>query len=91
LPCTYAIWHFAERGDVWTFLGFPTYGRGPSEDIGIETAVPCSPIRPRPAPASTGWPGDAATKTCQPGTTSALASPETNEFSRSDSEWLLPY
>jgi len=40
LPCTYAIWYFADRGDVWTFLGFPTYGRGPFEDIGIETTVP---------------------------------------------------
>jgi hypothetical protein len=40
LPCTYAIWYFADRGDVWTFLGFPTYGGGPFEDIGIETTVP---------------------------------------------------
>jgi len=40
LPCAYAIWYFADRGDVWTFLGFPTYGAGPFEDIGIETAVP---------------------------------------------------
>ena len=40
LPCTYAIWYFADRGDVWTFLGFPAYGRGPFEDIGIETTVP---------------------------------------------------
>jgi hypothetical protein len=40
LPCIYAIWYFADRGHVWTFLGFPTYGGGPFEDIGIETTVP---------------------------------------------------
>jgi hypothetical protein len=40
LPCTYAIWYFADRGDVWTFLGLPTYGREAFEDIGIETTVP---------------------------------------------------
>jgi hypothetical protein len=40
LPCTYAIWYFADRGDVWTFLGFPTYGGGPFENIGIKTTVP---------------------------------------------------
>ncbi|HEY1345797.1 MAG TPA: hypothetical protein VGF54_12465 [Streptosporangiaceae bacterium] len=40
LPCIYAIWYFADRGDVWTFLGFPTYGAGPFEDIGIATTMP---------------------------------------------------
>ena len=40
LPCCYAIWYFADRGEVWTFLGFPTYGGGPFEDIGIATTVP---------------------------------------------------
>lgn len=40
LPCAYAIWYFADRGEVWTFLGFPTYGGGPFEDIGITTTVP---------------------------------------------------
>ena len=40
LPCTYAVWYFADRGEVWTFLGFPTYGGEPFEDIGIETMVP---------------------------------------------------
>ena len=40
LPCGYAIWYFADRGHVWTFLGFPTYGEGPFEDIGIKTTVP---------------------------------------------------
>ena len=40
LPCVFAIWHLASRGDVWTFMGFPTYGGGPFEDIGIQTTVP---------------------------------------------------
>ena len=40
LPCVYAIWYLADRGQVWTFLGFPTYGEGPFEEIGIETTVP---------------------------------------------------
>jgi hypothetical protein len=40
LPCGYAIWYIADRGHVWTFLGFPTYGGGPFEDIGIRTTVP---------------------------------------------------
>ncbi len=40
LPCIYAIWYLADHGDVWTFLGFPTYGSGPFEDSGIETTVP---------------------------------------------------
>ena len=40
LPCGYAIWYFAEHGEVWTFLGFPTYGHGPFENIGLPTSVP---------------------------------------------------
>jgi hypothetical protein len=40
LPCIYAIRYLADRGDVWTFLGFPTNGGGPFEDVGIETTVP---------------------------------------------------
>jgi hypothetical protein len=40
LPCLYAIWYFADRGQVWTFLGFPTYGGGPFEDVGLGTSVP---------------------------------------------------
>lgn len=39
LPCIYGIWYFADRGVVWTFLSFPTYGGGPFEDVGIETTV----------------------------------------------------
>lgn len=40
LPCAYAAWYFATRGDIWTFLGFPTYGSGPFEKIGIQTSIP---------------------------------------------------
>jgi hypothetical protein len=40
LPGGYAIWYFADRDQVWTFLGFPTYGDGPFEDIGVHTTVP---------------------------------------------------
>ncbi|MDT4925781.1 MAG: hypothetical protein QOG01_3494 [Pseudonocardiales bacterium] len=40
LPGGYAIWYLADRHSVWTFLGFPTYGAGPFEDVGIDTTVP---------------------------------------------------
>jgi hypothetical protein len=40
LPCAYAIWYFARQGQVWTLLGFPTYGAGPFTRIGIDTSVP---------------------------------------------------
>lgn len=39
VPCVYGIWYFADHGQVWMFLGFPTYGEGPFEDIGLETTV----------------------------------------------------
>ncbi|MBC2905771.1 hypothetical protein [Streptomyces cupreus] len=35
-----AIWYLADHGSVWTFLGFPTYGDGPFEDIGLTTTIP---------------------------------------------------
>lgn len=40
LPCAYGAWHLAQRGEIWTFLGFPTYGGGPIEKMGIRTTVP---------------------------------------------------
>ena len=40
LPCLFGIRHFARTGDVWTFMGFPTYGNGPFERIGIHTSTP---------------------------------------------------
>lgn len=40
LPCVFAIRHLAKTGEVWTFLGFPTYGNGPFERIGVPTTTP---------------------------------------------------
>jgi len=40
LPCVLGIWHFARHGQVWSFMGFPTYGGGPFTDIGIHTTLP---------------------------------------------------
>jgi hypothetical protein len=40
LPCAYGIRYLSTTGKVWTFLGFPTYGGGPFEGIGIRTTVP---------------------------------------------------
>ncbi|MBD8871037.1 hypothetical protein [Nocardioides donggukensis] len=39
LPGVYAAWYYARQGEVWTFLGFPTYGEGPFERWGLETGV----------------------------------------------------
>lgn len=39
-PCVPAVRHLARAGEVWTFLGFPTYGGGPFERIGLTTTVP---------------------------------------------------
>ena len=40
LPCAYGAWYLARRGEIWTFLGFPTYGSGPIEKVGVRTTVP---------------------------------------------------
>jgi hypothetical protein len=40
LPAIFGTLHFAQTGDVWTLMGFPTYGGGPFERLGIETSVP---------------------------------------------------
>ena len=40
VPGAYAIWYLVDHGTVWTFLGFPTYGGGPFESIGLDTTVP---------------------------------------------------
>jgi hypothetical protein len=40
LPCFFGIRHFARTGEVWSFMGFPTYGNGPFERIGIPTSTP---------------------------------------------------
>ena len=39
LPGAYGAWYYARHGEVWTFLGFPTYGDGPFERWGIPTSV----------------------------------------------------
>jgi hypothetical protein len=40
LPAIVGARYFAETGAVWVFLGFPTYGGGPFERIGLSTSVP---------------------------------------------------
>lgn len=40
LPGAYGTWYLVNRGEVWTFMGFPTYGNGPFDTIGIETTAP---------------------------------------------------
>ncbi len=40
LPCIWGIWHFYATGEVLMFLGYPTYGEGPFESLGLETTVP---------------------------------------------------
>jgi hypothetical protein len=40
LPGVFGTLHFARTGEVWMFLGFPTYGGGPFERIGLTTSVP---------------------------------------------------
>jgi hypothetical protein len=39
IPCAFGVRHFAQTGQVWTFLGFPTYGDGPLERIGVTTTT----------------------------------------------------
>jgi hypothetical protein len=39
LPCAYGIKYFADRHEVWEFLGFPTYGGGHFEEVGVQTSV----------------------------------------------------
>ncbi|MER7604967.1 hypothetical protein [Nocardioides sp. NPDC127503] len=40
IPAAYGTYHFATHdGEVWMFMGFPTYGDGPFVDVGIPTTV----------------------------------------------------
>jgi hypothetical protein len=39
LPGAYGAGYYARHGEVWTFLGFPTYGDGPFERWGLATSV----------------------------------------------------
>ncbi len=40
VPCVYGIWHLARTGEIATFLGYPTYGKGRFDRAGIPTTVP---------------------------------------------------
>ena len=40
IPAVAGTVHFARNGEVWMFMGFPTYGGGPFERIGLPTSVP---------------------------------------------------
>lgn len=39
LPGAFGTWYYARHREVWTFLGFPTYGDGPFERWGIPTGT----------------------------------------------------
>ena len=39
IPGVIGALHFASTGEVWRFLGFPTYGSGPFERWGVPTSV----------------------------------------------------
>jgi hypothetical protein len=40
IPGVLGIRHFAQTGHVWELWGFPTYGGGPFEHLGVQTNVP---------------------------------------------------
>jgi len=40
IPAVAGTVHFARTGETWMLLGFPTYGGGPFERIGLPTSVP---------------------------------------------------
>jgi hypothetical protein len=40
LPAVYGAVHHARTGEVWQFMGFPTYGHGPFEKVGLPTSTP---------------------------------------------------
>jgi hypothetical protein len=39
LPGAYGAWYYARHGEVWTILGYPTYGNGPFERWGLPTST----------------------------------------------------
>ena len=39
LPCVFGIIHLRRTGEVWTLMGFPTYGDGPFQRVGIPTST----------------------------------------------------
>jgi hypothetical protein len=40
IPGALGTRHLARTGEVWTFMGFPTYGGGPFERMGLPSTVP---------------------------------------------------
>jgi hypothetical protein len=40
IPGVLGLRHFVRTGEIWTFMGFPTYGGGPFERLGLATSVP---------------------------------------------------
>src|SRR5687767_7218416 len=40
IPAVLGAVHLARTGEVWTLVGFPTYGGGPFERIGLTSTVP---------------------------------------------------
>lgn len=40
LPAVFGLRHFAQHHEVWTFMGFPAYGGGPFDRLGIATSIP---------------------------------------------------
>lgn len=40
LPCIYGIWHMYKGKGIAYVMGFPSYGHGPFEKIGIYTSIP---------------------------------------------------
>jgi hypothetical protein len=39
LPGVFGLRYFAQHNSIWTFMGYPTYGHGPFEKIGLHTSV----------------------------------------------------
>ena len=39
LPGIYGAWYLASHGDVWYFVGYPTYGDGPFVAAGLPNSV----------------------------------------------------
>jgi hypothetical protein len=39
IPGVIGMVHLARTGEIWTLMGFPTYGHGPFERVGLGTSV----------------------------------------------------
>jgi hypothetical protein len=40
IPCLYGIWKLWKSGSIAYVMGYPTYGHGPFERIGVNTTIP---------------------------------------------------